>query len=256
MNTSPDHPDFTALALGEHINGIPAQAVLDALRTSVSARNEAEQIRATANQLAFVLKGQPPVRLNDARRSAIFNADVTAVRARFAAEDRAAVAEEPVPVVARAPRTWIYPTLAAAAVAVAAIIVMKFLPAPADVQPKAPPVAKESDEPTGRVMVVAPIPKSPVRERSHAPGVAPAMVEHAVKLPPPDKGQETSPANEPPVQVVKEVPLPSPVIPSPQPPNSPPPEAGTPPPGVSPPIKILPGSFATPPKTPGKPGRP
>ena len=30
MNTTPDHPDFTALALGEHIHGNPARAVLDA----------------------------------------------------------------------------------------------------------------------------------------------------------------------------------------------------------------------------------
>ena len=256
MNTSPDHPDFTALALGEHINGIPAQAVLDALRTSVSARNEAEQIRATANRLAFVLKGRPPVRLDDARRNAIFNADVAAVRARFSAEDRAALAEEPAPVVERAPRTWIYPTLAAAAVVVAAVIVMKFLPSPADVQPKAPPVAAENDEPTGRIMVESPTPNGPVRERNQGPGVAPAMVEHEVKPPLPDKGPALSPANEPPVQVVKETPPPRLLIPAPQPANAPPSESGTPPPGISPPTKILPGSFATPPKTPGKPGRP
>ncbi len=255
MNTSPDHPDFTALALGEHINGIPAQAVLDALRTSVSARHEADQIRATANQLAFVLKGQPPVRLDDARRNAIFNADVAAVRARFSAEDCAALAEEPGPVVERAPRTWIYPTLAAAAVAVAAIIVMKFLPSPADVQKEAPPIATENDEPTGRIMVESPTPNSPVRERNQGPGIGPVIVEQGVKPPLPDKGPALSPANEPPVQVVKEAPPPRPLVPSPLVPNSPPPESDTPPPGISPPTKILPGSFATPPKTPGKPGR-
>src|SRR5688572_10233334 len=96
MNTSPDHPDFTALALGEHMHGTPAQAVIDALRTSVAARNEADQIRSTAQRLAFALKGERPERLDAERRHAILTADPAAVRARFAAEDAAAFIEEPV----------------------------------------------------------------------------------------------------------------------------------------------------------------
>ena len=88
MNTTPDHPDFTALALGEHIHGAPARAVLDALRTSVAARQEAEQLRDTAAKLSLVLKGQPPQRLDNKRRNAIFNADIAALKERFAAEER------------------------------------------------------------------------------------------------------------------------------------------------------------------------
>ena len=160
MNTSPDHPDFTALALGEHIHGTPALTVIEALRTSVAARSEADRIRATGNQLAFALKGQPPLRLDDARRNAIFTADVAAVRARFALEERLALAGEPVTPVERAPRTWIYPTLAAAAVAVAAIMVMKFLPGAAASAPPGPaPMAQSDEELNGRVIVVPAVPK-------------------------------------------------------------------------------------------------
>lgn len=255
MNSSPDHPDFTALALGEHIHGTPAQAVLDALRTSVAARNEADQIRATANCLAFALKGQPPLRLDDVRRNAVLHADIAAVRARFAEEDRAALAEEPAPAIERARRTWVYPTLAAAAVAAAAIMVMKFLPATATpALPNTPPVAKADDEPNDSIMVVPSTAQTPVRGRAHGPPPAPPAVDHAVKPPLPDKGQELSPASEPPSPVVQEK-LPAiPAIPAPQLPStkSPQSELAAPPAGISPPKKSEPGRFATPPPTRGK----
>ncbi len=228
MNTSPDHPDFTALALGEHIHGTPAQAVIEALRSSVAARSEADQIRATGNQLAFVLKGQPPLRLDDARRNAIFTADIAKVRARFAEEDRAALAIEPPAPVGRAPRTWVYPTLAAAAVAMAAIMVMKFLPgATASSQPNPAPVVQTDDELTGQLIVVPAPTQSPGRERTPGPSRAPAVVDHEVKPPLPQKGQELSPAPKPPSHLVRESPPAIPQIPAPQAPasNSLPPEA-------------------------------
>ena len=257
MNTSPDHPDFTALALGEHIHGTPARAVLDALRTSVAARNEAEQIRATAHCLTFALKGQPPLRLDAVRRHAVLHADIAAVRVRFAAEDRAAFTEAPAPSVERQPRTWVYPTLAAAAVSAAAIMVMKFLPATASPsQPNTPPVVRTDDEPTGRVMVVPPAPDSPARGRTLVPAPVPAVVDHAVKPPLPDKGRELPPAGELSSPVVKEDPPTIPPMPAPHLPAtlSPPRDVAPPPAGLSPAKKTDPGSFATP-RAPGKPVR-
>ena len=248
MNTSPDHPDFTALALGEHIHGTPAQAVIEALRTSVAARNEADQIRSTGNQLAFVLKGQPPLRLDDARRNAIFTADIATLRARFAEEDRAALAIEPPAPVERAPRTWIYPTLAAAAVTVAAIIVMKFLPGAAASPPPNPaPVVQTDDEPTGKLIAVPAAPQSPNRERAHGPAPAPAIADQEVKPPLPDKGPGLPPTPKPSPSIVRETPPSLPPIPAPRLPatNSLPPEAMDP---AAVKRKPDPGNLAVPPK--------
>lgn len=228
MNTSPDHPDFTALALGEHIHGTPAQAVIEALRTSVAARNEADQIRATGNHLAFVLKGQPPLRLDDARRNAIFTADIAAVRARFAEEDRSALADEPAMPVERTPHTWIYPTLAAAAVAVAAVMVMKFLPgATASSSTITAPVVQTNDEQGGGVIVVPAAPQNPSRERKPGPAPGPAVVEQESRPSMPEKGLELIQAPKPPAHIVRESPPAIPPIPAPHAPasNSPPPEA-------------------------------
>ena len=251
MNTSPDHPDFTALALGEHIHGTPAQAVLEALRTSVAARHEAEQIRTTAGQLAFALKGLPPLRLDDARRNEVLKADIAAVRARFAEEDRAALADEPAPVVPRPPRTWIYTTAAAAAVAAAAIVVMKFLPGyTLPSQRNLTPVVENNPEQTGQVNVTPVVPQDPVRQRPQVPAPAPTVVDHAIEPPLPDAGQEL-PATQhrsppPPLPIVKG---PTPVIPplpAPRSPASPslPPEAIDP---SSVKRKIDPGRLAVPP---------
>ena len=230
MNTSPDHPDFTALALGEHIHGTPAQAVLEALRTSVAARHEAEQIRTTGGQLAFALKGLSPLRLDGTRRNAVLHADISAVRTRFAEEDRVALAEDPAPVAPRAPRPWIYTTAAAAAVAAAAIIVLKFLPgytSPAQRTP--PPVVENDPVPTGKVNVTPGVPKTPVRERPPGPGPAPAVVDQAVEPPLPDKGREL-PATRlpaPPPPIVKGTTPVIPPLPGPRSPSIPslPPEA-------------------------------
>lgn len=207
MNTSPDHPDFTALALGEHIHGTPAQAVLEALRTSVSARHEAEQIRRTAQSLAFVLKGQPPQRLDEARRQAIFKANPAAVRARFAAEDQLSFKEEPAAPAPRAPRTWVYPTAAAAAVTVAAIMVMRLIPGyTAPPRREAPPVAESDPEPTGKIMVTTPATGAPGRERVSVNPPAPAIVNQESKLPPPEKGLDLPAPPAPPPAVVRETP--------------------------------------------------
>ncbi len=248
MNTSPDHPDFTALALGEHIHGTPARTVLEALRTSVSARHEAEKIRATAGQLAFALKGQPPLRLDDARRNAVLDADIAAVRARFAEEDRAALADEPAPVVPRPPRPWIYTTAAAAAVAAAAIVVMKFLPGyTLPSQRNSPPVVDSDPAPTGKLIVTPDVPKTPVRERSRGPAPAPSVVDHAVEPLLPDKGQELPATRHPdPPPIVKGTTPVIPPIPRPHLPSTP----SLPPEAIDPSAvkrKYDPGSLAVPP---------
>lgn len=209
MNT-PDHPDFTALALGEHIHGTPARAVLDALRTSVSARQEAEQIRDTAARLSFVLKGQPPQRLDSRRRNAILNADIAAVRARFAAEEREEEENEVAPPALRRPqRQWIYPVVAAAAVVAAAVVVLRLLPgsgpsvAP---QPKAGVAQQNGDEdPGGRIMVTpgdSASPRSPVRG---TPAIAITVKQEPV-APPSPASPVPAPQPSTPAELVKQLP--------------------------------------------------
>jgi len=200
MNT-PDHPDFTALALGEHIHGMPARAVIDALRTSVAARQEAEQIRVTAASLALVLKGQPPQRLDNKRRSEIFHADTSAVRARFAAEELAEAADiefTPPPAVRRPRRAWLTPALAAAAVVTAAVLVLKLLPGREPAGPHATPLLAGEQDPAGRIMVT---PVAPDKARPRAPGaqILPEVVMQNTAVPP----QETPAA--PPVEIPAEV---------------------------------------------------
>lgn len=227
MSTSPDHPDFTALALGEHIHGAPAQAVLEALRTSVSARAEAEQICNTARHLSLILKGQPPLRLDAARRNAILQADPAEIRARFAREEAAA----PVPAVIEPPkkpaRTWVYPTLAAAAVAGAVVLVLHLLPG---YTPGAPQrggnggsLAGSTEPPVenGIIMITpAPaVPKEPAppaRRRQTAPEVV--QKPGAPLMPPPDKGVDLPPALPPPPAIVQETPPSHPPLPAPAPP--------------------------------------
>ena len=217
MNTSPDHPDFTALALGEHIHGAPAQAVLEALRTSVTARREAEEICTTARQLSFMLKGQPPLRLDSARRSAILNADPAAIRARFAEEDRiAAVAAPPAPVV-RPSRTWVYPTIAAAAVAVAAVMVLKLLPGySTPSRAGKPPVADAADGdplPNGKILVTPVQPRS--RESTPPPSRRPRAPEVVNKpsgtVGAPVRGPELPLPVQPPAMVKESPPVPPPL---------------------------------------------
>jgi hypothetical protein len=175
MNTSPDHPDFTALALGEHIHGTPAQAVIEALRTSVAARSEAEQIQTTARHLSFALKGQPPLRLDAERRNAILNADLDAVRTRFEEEERTALEFEPVRAAARRGRTWVYPTLAAAAVAAAAFFVLRLLPGYTPPSQRPQGSVAEVEPGTGIINVTPPSRITPAK-RVTDPVQAPAAV--------------------------------------------------------------------------------
>ena len=216
MNTSPDHPDFTALALGEHIHGTPAQAVLEALRTSVAARVEADQIQATARRLTLALKGQPPLRLDAGRRNAIFTADPVEIRARFAEEERAAFDEEPVFVPAsRARRTWIIPTLAAAAVAVAGVVALRSLPGytpPSQRKTPGEDVANTEHQPDRKIMVT-PL-KAPPPAQTPVPSPAPAVVKEKAPSPP-EQVRDLAPAIDPPVPpvIVKEVLPKIPVVP-------------------------------------------
>jgi len=195
--------------------------VIDALRTSVAARNEADQIRGTAQRLACALKGEQPLRLGAERRHAIFTADPAAVRARFAAEDAASFIEEPVLPAVRVPRKWVSPTLAAAAVAAAAFFVMRLLPGLTMPSPKDPgPVAET--EPTGQIMVNPPrTTTGPDKSRVRPPG--PSIVGND-GVPPPGKGTDL-PRVEDPSSLVQEVP---PAVPGPRE-VIPPPPSGNPP---------------------------
>ena len=246
MNTSPDHPDFTALALGEHIHGTPAQAVLEALRTSVAARMEAEQIQMTARELTFVLKGQPPLRLDAERRNYVLSADPEAVRAQFEEEDRAAFEEEPATPVSRPRPTWIYPTLAAAGVAVAAFVALRLLPGytPSS-QRNGTPVAGTGAEPDGKIMVTPAKPHSGTRVQDpvRTPSAVVVKQEPTPQLPP-----QTSelPARQDPPVVVNDTPPQFPVLPAPPAMQTPLPYASPPAPqgapsGSNDPVRREPG---------------
>lgn len=216
MNTSPDHPDFTALALGEHISGTPTQAVLEALRTNVAARREAEQIRAAAGSLAFVLKGQPPQGLDEARRRAILHADSAAVRARFAAEESAASARESVAPAVRRRHLWLYPGIVAAAAAVAGFFVLRVLPGySTPAQNSNDPVANSEAgaEPNGKIMVTPASVKDAAKPYSHRTP-PPGIVDRSAAVPAPEKDPMPAPEEK---VLVKDSPLQLPVLPAPAP---------------------------------------
>ncbi len=238
MNT-PDHPDFTALALGEHIHGMPARAVLDALRTSVAARQEAEQIRVTAARLSFVLKGQPPQRLDHRRRNEVLHADVAAVRARFVAEARAEEAEiefTPPPVVRRR-RAWVTPALASAAVVTAAVLVLRLLPVGTSPGTQVRAGTAPEADPAGRVMVT-PVPSTVAG--SPSPGIRkmPEVILPGTPVPP-----QINPVT-PPAEV------PAVALEPPAPAEKPEPVAEPLP--TRPPWRPNPRDYAAPPRTPGK----
>ena len=173
MNHPADHPDFTAMALGEHIQGTPAQHILDALRSSVSARREADTIHETGRLLGAALRGEPELRLDAARRHAIFRADPEALRARFAAEDAAAdtVLTVSAPRAAAAPRrTWLVPTAAAAAVAVAGYFFLTHTRGPGRSGNRGAVAEQDANpEPTGSVRAMLPKPREDATPRDLAP---------------------------------------------------------------------------------------
>lgn len=228
MNTSPDHPDFTALALGEHIHGTPAHAVIEALRTSVSARAEAEQIQNTGRLLSCVLKNQPPLRLDANRRNAIFAADIDAVRARFEEEERAAFEEEDAVPVVRRRQTWVFPAVAAAAIAAAVVAALRLLPgyAPSSRTPKDP----LADSTENAIYVTPGKSAGEKRGASHIRQQAPDLAEKESTPAARTPNNDLPSPPEPPVFVKEPTPQ-FPVIPSAQPADfaSPPaPEAVTP----------------------------
>jgi len=214
MNTTPDHPDFTALALGEHIHGAPARAVLDALRTSVAARQEAELLRDTAATLALVLKGQPPQRLDSKRRNAVFNADVDALRTRFTAEElEEEAAEAAPPPIPRRQKTWIYPAAAVAAIVAVTVTLLNVLPGGERPQRKPATATVDSDgDPLGRIIVspVGPASPSAVPGRKEPPVVAiqekPAPPEVPADVPAPPHSPATDLAQKPDAPAVTPVP--------------------------------------------------
>jgi hypothetical protein len=174
MKSPADHPDFTAMAIGEHIDGTPPQAVLDALHQNPAARREADAIRSTAQRLSSALGSSGSHSLDSAARLAILNADPAAVRARFAAESSPQPASSPATTRPR-PRhdrySWVVPTAAAAAVVIAGWF---FLNNTRIRQRSGNPSAQdENPEPTGFVRATPPDKSSPPQRRNiprHTPG--------------------------------------------------------------------------------------
>jgi hypothetical protein len=185
-----------------------------------------------------VLTGQPVTRLDSARRNAIFNADVAAVRARFAAEEAAALAEGPVLLPDAAPvrrrRSWVLPAAAAAVLAISATAALKLFSG----QPQTPrevPVAVSEK----------PLPPEEKVNIAIAPPAAPGVKPH--QAPPQVIVKSTAPALPPlsPPPAVAQAPVvPPALVQQPVVPAEPKPEAASVPPALKEPVP----DFATPEK--------
>jgi len=194
MKSPADHPDFTAMAIGEHIDGTPPQAVLDALHQNPAARREADAIRSTAQRLSSTLGSSGSHSLDSAARLAILNADPAAVRARFAAESSPQSASTPANTRPR-PRhdrySWVVPTAAAAAVVIAGWF---FLNNTRIRQRSNNPSAQdENPEPTGFVRATPPDKSTQPQRRDiprHTPGAVTAEIVADPAIPAPGSSSQ------------------------------------------------------------------
>jgi len=199
MHPSSDHPDFTALALGEHLHGAPEPQVLKALRTPPTGPAEAEAVRRTAERLAAALHSEPLPAPDPSLRAAILAATPESLAQRFAGTPSHA---SPTPRRTR-PLPWLRPLAACAALTLASALFLQRQ------RPQATPAdnpTAEFTEPTGFVRST-PLPRtSPTQQRKRSESAAP-LKNVASQLPqPPDTTPSPStalpaPSSRPPLPI-------------------------------------------------------
>ena len=108
MHPSSDHPDFTALALGEHLHGAPEPEILQALRSAPTGPAEAEAVRRTAARLAAALHREPLPAPDPTLRAAILAATPESLAQRFAGTSPPTTRTNP----RTRPRPWLRPLAA------------------------------------------------------------------------------------------------------------------------------------------------
>jgi hypothetical protein len=177
MHPSSDHPDFTALALGEHLHGAPEPDVLEALRAVPTGPAEADAVRRTALRLAAALRSEPLPAPDPALRHAILAATPDSLGQQFAREMPATrrTAQRP------RPFPWLRPLAACAAVALAAFLFLQRQRPAAG--PSGSDPAPEFAEPTGFVRST-PLPK-PIPANRKRPDPAAPLQNVARQLPEP-----------------------------------------------------------------------
>jgi hypothetical protein len=180
MHPSSDHPDFTALALGEHLHGAPEPEILQALRSAPTGPAEAEAVRRTAERLAAAFHREPLTAPDPTLRAAILAATPESLAQRFAGTSIPTTRTNR----RTRPRPWLRSLAACAAVTLAtSLFLQRQRPQTTPSNPAGDPSA-EFTEPTGFVRST-PLPRpSPAQPRKRPDSAAP-LKNVASKLPQP-----------------------------------------------------------------------
>ncbi|MFN5961004.1 MAG: hypothetical protein ACK5CW_05945, partial [Verrucomicrobiota bacterium] len=167
MHPSSDHPDFTALALGEHLHGAPEPEILQALRSAPTGPAEAEAVRRTAERLAAAFHREPLPAPDPTLRAVILAATPESLAQRFAGTS------PPTTRTNRRTRPWLRPLAACAAITLATTLFLQRQRPQANPSNPAGNPSAEFTEPTGFVRST-PLPRpSPAQPRKRPDSAAP-----------------------------------------------------------------------------------
>jgi len=202
MHPSSDHPDFTALALGEHLHGAPEPEILKALRSAPTGPAEAQAVRRTAERLAAAFQSEPLPAPDPALRAAILAATPESLAERFAVRTPPATR----PHQRTRPLPWLRPLAACAAVILAAtLLIQRQRTQTTTARPVSDPTAEFTD-PTGFVRST-PLPRPSQSQQRKGPESAAPLKDLASQLPQPADSTPSpstalpSPATRPPLPI-------------------------------------------------------
>lgn len=169
MHPSSDHPDFTALALGEHLHGTPEPEILKALRSAPSGPSEAEAVRRTAKRLAAALHSEPLPAPDPTLRAAILAATPESLAQRFSGSSPPSTR----PRQHTRSLPWLRPLAACAAITLATTLFLQRQRPQTTKSTSADDPSAEFTEPTGFVRST-PLPRpSPAQPRKRPDSAAP-----------------------------------------------------------------------------------